>query len=62
MIEVEFSVLANQCTGDRRIGDDQTLKSQTAAWERKRNERKATIEWRFTAEAAREKLKRLYPS
>lgn len=62
MVEVEFAVLANQCVGDRRIGDEQTLKSETAAWERERNERKATVEWQFTVEDAREKLKRLYPS
>jgi hypothetical protein len=62
MVEVEFAVLANQCVGDRRIGDEQSLKSETAAWERERNERKATVEWQFTVEDAREKLKRLYPS
>jgi len=63
MVEAEeFAVLANQCVGDRRIGDEETLKSEAAAWERERNERKATVEWRFTVEDAREKLKRLYPS
>jgi transposase len=62
MVEVEFAVLANQCVGDRRIGDEEILKSETVAWERERNERKATVEWQFTVEDAREKLKRLYPS
>ena len=62
MIEVEFSVLANQCTGERRIGDERTLKKEIGAWEGERNERGATLAWRFTAEDAREKLKRLYPS
>ena len=62
MVEAEFAVLANQCVGDRRIGDEETLKSETAAWERERNERKATVQWQFTVEDAREKLKRLYPS
>jgi transposase len=62
MIEAEFSVLANQCIGGRRIGDEETLKSEIAAWERKRNERKATVEWRFTVDDARQKLKRLYSS
>jgi hypothetical protein len=32
-----------------------------AAWERDRNHRAATIDWRFTTEDARIKLKRLYP-
>lgn len=43
MIEAEFAVLANQCTGKRRIGDEKTLNSEIAAWERERNERKATV-------------------
>jgi len=62
MIEAEFAVLANQCIGGRRIGEEETLRSETAAWERERNERKATVEWRFTVEDARQKLGRLYPS
>ena len=62
MIEVESSVLANRCTGERRIGDERTLKKEIGAWEGERNERGATVAWRFTAEDAREKLKRLYPS
>lgn len=62
MIEAEFAVLANQCVGGRRIGDEEALKKEVAAWERERNERKATVEWRFTVEDAREKLQRLYPS
>jgi transposase len=61
MVEAEFSVLANQCVG-RRIGDEKTLRSEIAAWEGERNERKATVNWRFTTEDAREKLKRIYPS
>lgn len=62
MIEAEFSVLANQCVGGRRIGEEGMLKSEIGAWERERNERKATVEWRFTVEDARRKLQRLYPS
>jgi len=33
-----------------------------AAWESERNERGATVDWRFTATDAREKLARLYPA
>jgi transposase len=62
MVEAEFAVLANQCVGDRRIGEEETLKREAAAWERGRNERKAKVQWRFRVEDAREKLKRLYPS
>jgi hypothetical protein len=41
--------------------DTETLTREVSAWERARNERGATVEWRFTAEDAREKLARLYP-
>ena len=62
MVEAEFAALANQCVGGRRIGEEESLKSEIEAWEEDRNERKAPIEWRFTVEDARGKLGRLYPS
>jgi hypothetical protein len=61
MAEIELSVLQGQCL-DRRIPDQATLVKEVAAWEQKRNEQKATIDWRFSIEDAREKMKRLYPS
>jgi DDE superfamily endonuclease len=61
MAEIELSILQRQCL-DRRIADQQTLKQEIAAWEFRRNEDKATIDWRFSVLDAREKLKRLYPS
>jgi hypothetical protein len=60
-VEIEFSVLSRQCLS-RRIPDKETLAGQSGAWERVRNERGASVEWRFTAEDARQKLSRLYPS
>ena len=60
MAEVENSVLTGQCL-DRRIGTTEILKSEVSAWETERNDRKATIDWRFTLPNARDKLKRLYP-
>ncbi len=60
-VEIEFSVLSKQCLSGRRIPDTETLAREISAWERERNERRATVEWRFTAEDAREKLSRLYP-
>ncbi len=59
-VEIELSVLSRQCLS-RRIPDEGTLKRESGAWERKRNEEEATVDWRFTAPDAREKLKRLYP-
>jgi hypothetical protein len=60
MAEIEISVFDRQCW-DRRIGDKATLVSETQALENERNAAKATIDWQFTADRARERLKRLYP-
>jgi hypothetical protein len=60
MIEIEWSVLADQCLG-RRLPDRPTLAREVAAWETARNAARATITWRFTTADARTKLHRLYP-
>lgn len=59
--EIELSIFGRQCW-DRRIGDEETLKSETRKLEEARNAAHAKIEWRFTSEDARRKLHRLYPS
>lgn len=61
MAETELSVLARQCL-DRRISDQPSLQQETLAWEQRRNAQLRTIDWRFSTEDARVKLKRLYPS
>jgi len=61
MAEIELSVLQRQCLA-RRIPDQATLVHEVSAWEKERNEKQATIDWRFSVTDAREKLKRLYPS
>ena len=61
MAEIELSALQQQCL-DRRIPDQETLKREVAAWERKRNQRAVKANWRFTTADARIKLKKLYPS
>jgi uncharacterized small protein (DUF1192 family) len=61
MAEIELSVFSRQCL-DRRIGDEGTLKREIKKLEAARNAACAKIEWRFTAEDARRKLHRLYPS
>lgn len=58
--EIELSVLGKQCL-NRRIEDMETITSEVQKWQQHRNNRKATIEWQFTNEKARVKLKRLYP-
>ena len=46
----------------RRIPDVETLCTQTAAWETRRNQLGAPVNWRFTTLDARVKLQSLYPS
>jgi len=58
--ECELSVLSNQCT-DRRIADEELLRSEVDAWRRERNAKQVTVDWQFTTDDARIKLKRLYP-
>jgi hypothetical protein len=59
--EIELSILSRQCM-DRRIPDQETLKEEIAAWQEKRNAIARPMEWRFTTEDARIKLKKLYPT
>jgi hypothetical protein len=61
MAEIELSVLSNQCL-DRRLPNSETVRYEVSAWQARRNAERATIHWRFTAEDARAKLTRLYPS
>jgi hypothetical protein len=61
MAEIEFSVLSRQCL-DRRLGDETALIREISAWEDIRNKAEATVDWQFTTEDARVKLKKLYPS
>ncbi len=61
MVEIELSVLCEQCLDDR-IPDDETLQRKVKAWEAARNERRATVNWRFSTSDARVKLARLYPN
>jgi transposase len=61
MAEIELSVLSRQCLG-RRIPDEETLKREIKAYEDRRNEIRASIDWQFTSKDARIKLHRLYPS
>ncbi len=59
--EIELSVLSRQCL-DRRTPDTATLTTEVAAWQERRNAAGGTVNWRFTTDDARIKLKRLYPA
>lgn len=60
MAEIELSVLSRQCLS-QRIADIQTAIRQVAAWEADRNDKDTKVDWQFTTDDARIKLKRLYP-
>jgi hypothetical protein len=61
MAEIELSVLTGQCL-DRRIGTEVELRSEVAAWEEARNRAEAKVDWHFTTQDARIKLRKLYPT
>ena len=61
MAEIELGVLARQCL-DRRIPSQEVLERETGAWQDQRNRDVIQVDWRFTTEDARIKLKSLYPS
>ena len=61
MAEIEFSVLTRACLQGRNPDAD-ALQRHITAYETQRNAARATINWRFTTQDARTKLKSLYPS
>jgi hypothetical protein len=61
MAEIELSVLARQCLG-QRFDDRASLEAAVLAWQIDRNERGVEIDWQFTTKDARIRLKHLYPS
>lgn len=58
--EIELSILTKQCLG-RRIPNVKTLKAEVATWQQNRNQSDKGVDWQFTANDARIKLKHLYP-
>lgn len=58
--ECELSVLTRQCL-DRRIADMSVIDREAHSWSAARNANQAGVDWQFTTDQARNKLKRLYP-
>jgi len=58
--EIELSVLSRQCL-DCRIERMQRLERECDCWNVRRNGLQKGVDWQFTTEDARIKLKRLYP-
>jgi transposase len=60
MAEIEINVLVNHGLS-KRIPTIEQLRKEIAAWCKVRNKDACKINWRFSTEKARVKLKRLYP-
>ena len=58
--EIELNVMTMQCL-NRRIPSLNELNRQLIAWETARNATAKTVNWHFSTEQARDKLKWLYP-
>lgn len=59
--EIELAILSSHCLG-RRLPDIEIRQTEITALEEIWNQMATWVNWRFTAEDARIKLKHLYPS
>ena len=59
--ECELSVLSRQAL-KKRFASKEELEKQVQAWAKKRNHLQKGVDWQFTTENARVKLKKLYPT
>jgi len=53
--------LTRQCL-DRRLGDIELLNTELAAWQNEVNTGQRQVDWQFTTDDARIKLRHLYPT
>ena len=60
--ENELSSMTRQAISGRRIESIEMLRGETSAWADSSNEKQRGIDWQFTVEKARVKLKSLYPN
>ena len=58
--EIELSALKRQCLSER-IPDINLMRRKIRVWNNTRNSKQTKVDWQFTTENARIKLKRLYP-
>ncbi len=58
--EIELSAMARQCL-DRRISSITDLRQELSEWESLRNKNQKGVDWQFTTDDAKTKLRRLYP-
>ena len=60
--ENELSSMTRQSISGRRIADIEMLRTETSAWADSSNDKQRGVDWQFTIEKARVKLKSLYPN
>src|SRR5260370_31902389 len=60
MAETELSVLGRQCL-DRRIAEQEFLRTEVAAWQGQRNQAQGKVDWQFTKAHPPIKLKPPHP-
>ncbi len=60
MAEIEFSAIMRKL--GLRVPDEETLKRKVKSIKSSRNQAHSSVDWQFTSDDARIKLKRLYPS
>ncbi len=58
--ESELSVLSRQCL-ERRIAKQEKVATEVRTWSKQRNARQIGVDWHFTTDDARIRLKYLYP-
>ena len=59
--EIELAALTKQCLGKRRIDIIEELNDELEKWHTDRNAKQKGVNWQFTTDDARIKLKHLYP-
>ena len=59
--ECELSAMTQQCVKNRRFGTIELLTQETQAWAKKTNKAQRGVNWQFSIEKARHKLKSIYP-
>jgi hypothetical protein len=59
--ECELAAMTKQCVASRRFGTIAELQEATRAWQKTINTRQRSVDWQFTIQDARVKLKSLYP-
>jgi hypothetical protein len=54
--EIAIGMYSRQCFGDGRVGDIESLKKRTTAWNKAANKTRQVIQWRFTKSKARKSM------